>query len=230
MRATPKMKWNLLILATSLAMLVFLEGSSQAAILLYDDFDPGIDSGTFESVQNGAALGDGLGGFLSGNALHFGTVDGLDREATTNMLDLTTGGSISFDFRGGNEVVDGETYWENSEGVNEWVRLYYTTDGGLNFTELELLSTQMDLGERPTVWNHFDLAIPLEAQTSTTQFMFQQGASNGMGFDLWAIDNLMVTNNIATVPEPSTFALLGLGASLVGVGATRRRTNKSGDK
>lgn len=217
------MKWTIQHLVTCMAALVILAGHAHAGVILADNFDSGIDPGTFASTQNALAVGDGLDGFLSGNAIHFGTLNALERLATTNPLDVSTGGTISFDFRGGNEDVDGPEYWENTEGANEWAHLFYSIDGGSNFVELADLNTQLNAGQDPTKWLHFDIAIPLEAQTTGTQFRFQQSTPSGMGYDLWAIDNLVVTNGVTAVPEPASLALMGIGFGLAGAGVFRRR-------
>ena len=146
----------------------------QAGVILSDDFDPGVESGTFQSIQNAAALGNGQQGFLFGNAFHFGAQNSSIPFAITNSVDVSSGGMISFDFRGGNESVDGDTFWENSEGPFEWADLAYSIDGGSTFFDFQILNTQLDVGENPTVWNAFDISIPAAAQTSATQFRFQQ--------------------------------------------------------
>lgn len=196
----------------------------EAGLILSDDFNSGVGVGTFQSIQNAAAIGDGVPGFLSGNALHFGRQNSLTPFAITNALDVSSGGTISFDFRGGNENVDGSSYWENSEGSGEWVDLAYSTDGGLNFVNLFVLDTEADQGENPTVWNSANIAIPFAAQTAATQFRFQQRFNDGPSFDHWAIDNLAVeTPDISAVPEPTSIALFGVSACFAGVGAVRRR-------
>ncbi|WP_147274323.1 PEP-CTERM sorting domain-containing protein [Bremerella cremea] len=218
------MKWVFSSIVICLFVLLCTARQADAGIILSDNFDSGINPATFSAYQNAQSVGDGLQGFLSGNALHFGKVNDLERFATTSSLDVSTGGTISFDFRGGNENVDGAEYWENSESMSEWMELSYSIDGGANFVLLDSLSTQANIGQDPTVWEHFDFLIPVDAQTANTQFQFRQQSSDGQGFDLWAIDNLVVTNNVVTaVPEPTSLALFGIGAGLVGMGAVRRR-------
>ncbi len=214
------------LVLTCLAVLVIQAGHVNAGLILSDNFDPDVDPGTFSATSNAAAIGNGQPGFLSGNALHF---DGNGaRFATTFGLDVSGGGMISFDFRGGNEGVDGDTFWENSDEKEEWADLAYSIDGGTTFVDFQALDTEVNEGENPTVWKHLDVPIPAAAQTSNTVFRWQQRGHSGLGFDHWAIDNLAITTednggNPAIVPEPSSFALFGFFACVGGIGAMCRR-------
>lgn len=202
-------------------VLVAAAGQVRAGVILSDDFDPGVGSATFQSVQNAAALGNGLQGFLSGNAFHFGRQNGLIPFAITNPIDVSSGGMIAFDFRGGNGAQDGFTYWDNSEGLLEWADLAYSIDGGSIFINFQELNTEMNEGQAPTIWNAFNILIPLAAQTTSTQFRWRQRTQSGASFDHWAIDNLEIRT--AAVPEPSSLALFGIGACIAGFGTARRR-------
>ena len=68
-----------------MAVLLVTVTETYAGTVLFDDFDPGLDSNTFQSFQNAAALGAGQPGFLSGNAFHFGRQNGIDPFAITNL-------------------------------------------------------------------------------------------------------------------------------------------------
>ena len=197
----------------------FSNSAYSSVIVLSDDFDPGIDAGTFSATSNASAAGNGTSGFLSGNALHF---DGSGvRFATTTAVNVSSGGSIAFNFRGGNESVDGDVFWEDSEGSGEWVDLSYSIDGGTLFTNFLDLSTEMDQGENPTVWNAYDITIPLAAQTSNTLFRFQQRDHSGSNFDHWAIDDLSIAS-LSSIPEPGNS--LGIVVMLsAAVGFRQRR-------
>jgi len=213
------MKVFIRCLAVCLVAIGFGGNAHASVVLLADDFDPGIDAGTFFSTGNATALGNGINGFLSGNALHF---DGAGtRFATTTGVDITAGGVISFDFRGGNEGVDGTTYWEDSEGNVEWVDLAYSVDGGGVFVNFLELSTEADRGENPTIWNSYQVTVPTIALSSNTMFRFQQRSHNGDTWDHWAIDNL----SIVLVPEPTTG--IGMAAVLTVAFWQRRRRSLS---
>lgn len=203
-----------------LAVSVGFAGTARGAVILSDNFDP-INNANWSNLSNATAAGSGQPGFLSGNALWFngnGT-----RSATTVPLNVSSGGTISFAFRGGNEGVDGSTWWENSEGSSEWADLFYSTDG-VTFTPLQALNTQGDIGENPTVWNNFVIAIPLAAQSATTRFRWEQRGHSGNGFDHWAIDNLQVsTPDNQVIPEPGSLLIFGVcGLTLVACQRRRR--------
>jgi hypothetical protein len=194
-------------------------GQAHASVVLFDDFDPGVGAGNFSSIIGGAALGNGEGGFLDGNALWFGRIPG-SRSVTTSALNVANGGTIDFNFRGGNEDVDGRIYWENAEFPNEWVNLAYSTDGGSTFNDFLTLSTQANIGQDPTVWDSFSVEIPTAAWSSSTQFRWAQTFNHGPSTDHWALDNVTISG----VPEPSSLALLGLGVFGPIIARRRRRT------
>lgn len=205
----------------AMIVVILLASATQAkgAIILSDDFDPGVQPGAWASLNGATASGNAQPGFLSGNALWFNGNG--QRSATTVPLNVASGGTISFDFRGGNENVDGPIWWEDSDGSIEWADLFYSVDG-VNFFALQVLSTELDESENPTVWNSFAIAIPLAAQSSTTQFRFVQRSHSGDGFDHWAIDNLQV-DAVAEVPEPASLAIWGLASLGLAYGARRAR-------
>ena len=209
-------------LAIVVATLLASAAQAKGAIILSDDFDPGVQPGAWANLTNAAALGNAQPGFLSGNALWFNGNG--QRSATTVPLNVSSGGTISFAFRGGNELFNGETWWEDSEDSFEWADLWYSVDG-VNFVLLQELSTTQDRLENPTGWNPYSIAIPLAAQSSTTQFRFVQRSHSGDGYDHWAIDNLQV-DAVAEVPEPASLAIWGLASLGLAYGARRARQQR----
>lgn len=172
----------------------------------FDDFDPVIDGSQWNLINGGTAASGA--GFRSGggNALHFNG-NGL-RDATTEAFDVSLGGDIEFWFRVGNETVDGETFWEDSD-PGEGIRLQYSINGGGSFADIQYLPATTESGAA-TAWTFFNIPIPVAAQTVATQFRWAQTTSSGTGFDQWALDD----TRVSTVPEPGSLALLALGGLL----------------
>ena len=112
-----------------------------------DDFDAGIDDSQWFRILGGQQ--ESGAGFLDGNALWFnGTAE---RSATTVKMDTRNGGTISFDFRVGNQAVDGTEFWADSQGdpidgYGDNVVLEYAANEGDVFRELLVFSTSDELG------------------------------------------------------------------------------------
>ncbi|MEQ9670220.1 S8 family serine peptidase [Coleofasciculus sp. G2-EDA-02] len=153
-----------------------------------DDFDPDIDNSQWSTITNGTANSNFVGS--DGNSLWFngGASGGNSRLATTNFVDVSSGGTVFFDLIFGN----GSNGGENAD-AGEDVVLEYSINGGSSWTQLGLYDT-----EAFTSWTTLSETIPTAAQTSSTSFRWRQVNHSGNGFDNWAIDNVFVG-----VPQPA---------------------------
>ncbi|MFK7817408.1 MAG: PEP-CTERM sorting domain-containing protein [Planctomycetaceae bacterium] len=186
----------------------------QAGVIFSDDFD-NIDASQWSLTSDVGARGAGIQGFDTGNALHFAGY-GI-RSATTIDLNTTNGETITFDFRGGNEDVDGSLYWEDVDNGEDAV-LEYSIDG-VNFTRIDRLDLVQFRNDSPTTtWLTYTGQIPDAAKTAATRFRWRQLRHSGWRWDEWAIDNVSIT----ATPEPSTWMLIGVAAA-ASVCVRRRR-------
>lgn len=152
-----------------------------------DDFTGGTLSGLWQSVTSGYTIGGPCGTNPQGGShLWFGNGSTLPRTATTVPVDASCGGDICFDFR---QETQGGTC-DGPDQTNEGVYLQYKTAGGI-WTTITYFNP---VGFPYTGWQNHCFPIPVAAQTSTTQFRWQQTNASGTTWDFWGIDNV----NIAT--------------------------------
>ncbi len=168
--------------------------------ILEDDFDPGIDPGVWSSLAGAQAIA-GPQGFFSGKALWFGA--GGTRSAATMPVDLTNGGNLAFQFRAGNQNVDGGTYWNNSE-VGENVLVEYSTSGGSQWELLAILNTQFP---SHSGWTSYSIVLPVSARSDATQFRWRQQQNSGVSQDTWALDSVQVQGVLPAPPDAPAFIL-----------------------
>ncbi len=169
--------------------------------ILEDDFDPSLDL-TVWSAFSGATVTGGPTGFLDGQAFWFGGGLGAERSASTVGVDLRNGGTIEFSFRAGNQDLDGQEHWNNSE-ANEHVLLDYSTEAG-SWTPLTILNTQFP---GYNTWERFSITIPSGARSSATSFRWRQFSFSGEALDTWALDNVAVRGILPPPPAPPGFIL-----------------------
>jgi len=147
-----------------------------------DDFDPDIDNSQWSTITNGTANSNFVGS--DGNSLWFngGSSGGNSRFATTNFVDVSSGGTVFFDLIFG----DGSNGGENAD-QGEDVVLEYSINGGTSWTQFGLYDT-----EDFTSWTTLIETVPTAAQTSSTSFRWRQVNHSGGSLDNWAIDNVFV--------------------------------------
>jgi gliding motility-associated-like protein len=155
-----------------------------------DDFTAGTLSGLW-AAPGGVSSGYTIGGPCGtnpqgGQHLWFGNGSPTPRTATTVPVDASCGGNICFDFR--QETQSGTC--DGPDQTNEGVYLQYKTAIGV-WTTIFYFNP---VGFPYTGWQNHCFAIPVAAQTTTTQFRWQQTNASGTGWDFWGIDNV----NIAT--------------------------------
>ena len=150
-------------------------------VMFADDFELNIDQYQWQEISNGVANNNFAG---DGNSLYFsgGGYGGNVRFATSNALDLTEGGSISFDIIFGDSANGGE----NADG-GEDVVLEYSIDDGTTWNNLGTYDT-----EDYTSWSTQTQAIPAAAQTDATQLRWRQVRQSGSNYDNWGLDNVQL--------------------------------------
>ncbi len=187
--------------------------SSEAAVvpanivtLIEDDFDPGPDVAVWASISGGVATNGGQG-FRGSKALWFGAAG--VRSATTIPLDLSLGGTIEFAFRAGNESVDGNVFWNNSES-GESVLVEYTKDRGITWLMLQTLNTAYP---SLSTWTAFSMTVPAAASAQNTQLRWRQLANSGAGLDAWALEDMRVEGAAPAPPTAPPFINSSPGSS-----------------
>ena len=101
-----------------------------------------------------------------------------------SSVDASCGGNICFDFR--QETQGG--FCDGPDLTNEGVYLQYKITAGA-WTTINYFNP---VGFPYTGWQNHCFAIPLAAQTSTTQFRWQQTNASGPTWDFWGIDNINI--------------------------------------
>jgi hypothetical protein len=172
------------------------------ACMVSDSFDPGLDPTVWSEIL-GAAVVNGGTGFSSGKALWFGT--NTVRSATTIPLPAAQGSTIEFKLRAGNETVDGDTYWNNSE-MGEGILLEYSVDG-LAWNYLQSYDTAY-----PGLSRWTNITVQLPTASPRMQFRWRQMKHSGAGYDTWAIDDVCIRGN-QTAPLSAPQFLMATAAS-----------------
>ena len=117
------------------------------------------------------------------------------RDVTTNDIDLkacgSTGATICFDMKfsvqGGNGICEGP------DAPGEGVSIQYSIDGGATWVTLQYWDPNGGFDPTLTTWNRYCVSVPAAAYTSSTRFRWYQGASSGVGYDTWGLDDVVIT-------------------------------------
>ena len=109
---------------------------------------------------------------------------------TTQPLDVSCGGTISFDYRQevqGNAPCDGPDtptegiYFQYKNGAGPWIQIFYF----LPFQSGGLASYQC--------WNNYPYTIPAGAIGPNTRFRWYTTNTSSGGFDQWGMDNISIS-------------------------------------
>ncbi|MBX3100897.1 MAG: T9SS type A sorting domain-containing protein [Bacteroidetes bacterium] len=145
-----------------------------------DDFTSGTpDVSVWQSVVGGVVATDCAS--ITGNILKF-TGGTSDRRATTWPMDLSTGGTVAFSYRGG-----GGSGCDNLEAASDEVYLEFSTNLGATWTVFGGPYLNMD-------WTNLSLSLPELAWSTTTQIRWRQN-NNANTADNFAIDNVVITSH-----------------------------------
>ncbi|MEO8069353.1 MAG: T9SS type B sorting domain-containing protein [Flavobacteriales bacterium] len=133
----------------------------------------------WSSIQGGAPAS--TCGSITGNALFF---DGAGtRAATTNALDVSTGGSVHFALK----IANGTAPCDDAD-PGEDVVLQYSTNGGGSWNNGATFTESGYPLFSPVV-------VPITGgmQSANTMFRLKQVSSSGIGQDVWAIDQFLIS-------------------------------------
>ena len=129
------------------------------------------------------------------------STDPKPRDLTSKGLDVSQGGSISFDFRiaaqaGTNELPGGSKDCEGSEKIEEGVFLEYSIDG-TTWKPLHYFfpapATDNTYFNETTNWQRYYFEIPKAAQTKNTKFRWIQYEIDNDINDVWGLDRINIT-------------------------------------
>lgn len=181
---------------------------------LFDDFDPDIDLMQWAGF-GGLVLANNYGGFVSAsNSLWFGGTG--SRFVTTRPLNTANGALVQFHLRLAN---GNPPFWERVDLPGKGVVLEYSTNSGVNWTQLGRYDTT-----NYTNWTGVSLVIPPAAQAANTQFRWRQLLNSGASSDHWALDDVAVTTGpvapfITAQPQSQTVTMGGAASfSVVATG------------
>lgn len=218
------------VAATLAAVLLVLLGSAlpayaQQVTIFSDNFTTlsaanwptraGLTGGSVYSDATNDGRGVGFPNFPTGNTFHFGTNGG--RNVLTRVIPIsTTAEFVTITFKLKYETVNDPvgdvqdaTPFEDVDNTEEILVEYRTSTLGAFTT----LVTYQDTDTTYRHWATATINVPTAAFTAGTQFRWRQLTNSGVGFDHWAIDDVLIVTN----PEPGTWALFG--AALAGLGA-----------
>ena len=154
-----------------------------------------------ELWQSNTGVVSGACGSYSGTAALYFNNSGT-REAVTKPLNTVGGGNISFYLK----IGSGSSPCELAD-FGEDIKLQYSINGGLSWTDI---NTYYAGGY--TTFTYITEAIPVIAQTNSTQFRWMQVSHSGAGYDNWSIDDVSISNSASfayITPDTGTVAPLG---------------------
>ncbi len=142
-----------------------------------DDFEPGISWGDWESIQN--ALANSICSAASGNGLYFNGI--FPREAITNPLNVSTGGTIYFALK----IANGVAPCDDAEPGDNIVLSYSVNNGGWVNLQTFYESAYPDFVE-------LAVNIPAAAMSNNTRFRWRQVGTYMVNQDNWVLDNMYI--------------------------------------
>jgi aerobic-type carbon monoxide dehydrogenase small subunit (CoxS/CutS family) len=152
--------------------------------------------------------------------------DACPRALITNAMDVSNGGTISFDYRQASNNGDPAPCEapDQNGGTFEGVYVQYSTDGGTSWTTFKYVfpnATQGSFGAEGgltgcglyvTEWSRMTYPIPAAAQSANTTFRWVQSKCTSATKDNWGLDNVIIS-----APKVATLTITNLtsGATLV---------------
>jgi len=115
------------------------------------------------------------------------------RVVTTNVVDVSLGGTIQFYMRYGAD--DPDPGCEDPDLVDEGVFLQYSIDNGATWVNINTWNPTGVLTDPLYQWMQYTETIPAAAQTATSIFRWYQPQNSGPDFDNWGLDNVQISAN-----------------------------------
>lgn len=160
-------------------------------ILMNNDFNNGT-AGVGWSASASAQYDNPCGPSLDGSThLWMGSTTAAPRNMTTIGYNIPCTGTICFDIKFGNTLLDP---CEEPDLSTEGVDLMYSTDNGATWTSIFYFDPLTNLYYS---WSNFCFTIPAGAVSPNTMFQWIQTNSSGNDFDHWGIDNVNITLDAA---------------------------------
>ena len=176
--------------------------ASGGSFALYNNFNNG-NAGVGWQTTSSAQFNNpcvGLTGSADGTThLWMGSASAVPRSLTSVPLDLSSGGSISFDMvysiQGANAPCEGPDL------PNEGVYLQYSLDGGSTWVTIDYWDPLGGYDATLTTWNNYTIPIPPAANQANVLIRWIQMADSNAPYDHWGLDNIEIQ-----VTQPGSFS------------------------
>ncbi len=173
-------------------------------VIWRDNFDPAISWGDWESISGGDE--SNVCGTITGNGLYFN--NSFPREAITQPLDLTGGGTVYFSLK----IANGSAPCDDAEPGDN-VLLAYSVAGGTWVT----IQTFYESAYPDFV--ALEVPLPLAACNPNTRLRWRQSGSYAANLDNWVLENAYIgqlaTSSFSCAWTPQSSLSAAFGTSVV---------------
>ena len=176
--------------------------ASGGSFALYNNFNNGNAGAGWQTTSSAQFNNPCVGqtGSVDGTThLWMGSASAVPRSLTSVPLDLSSGGSISFDMV---YSIQGSTApCEGPDLPSEGVYLQYSLDGGSTWVTIDYWDPLGGNDPTLTSWNNYTLPIPPAANQANVLIRWIQTADSNAGYDHWGLDNIEIQ-----VTQPGNFS------------------------
>jgi len=176
--------------------------ASGGSFALYNNFNNGNAGAGWQTTSSAQFNNPCVGqtGSADGTThLWMGSASAVPRSLTSVPLDLSSGGSISFDMvysiQGANAPCEGPDL------PIEGVYLQYSLDGGSTWVTIDYWDPLGGNDPTLTSWNNYTIPIPPAANQANVLIRWIQTADSNAGYDHWGLDNIEIQ-----VTQPGSFS------------------------
>jgi len=126
----------------------------------------------------------------------FGSAASFPRYLSTNAMNISTNGTISFLMRYATD--ENSVDCEDPEGPTEGVHLQYALPPYTTWQDIQYWTPNWSYSGPLYSWNFYFVSIPAAAAGTSTKLRWYQDLSTGNNWDHWGIDELRINNTAAT--------------------------------